>query len=528
MSALVGFDVRALLASEAVAAGTGLGLLWLGGPWQAAAAVAVVVLLAGTVTVKRHSAARWAALGWQWLWHRKDVLGAALPAPVDTDFDGSVVGVRLHAGTLTSMIAVAGSAHTATFLERTRTASTTNTVPMSVLAPLVEQFGLAVGIEVVSAGQRRAMTGSYAALYEKIIGTRPVAAQRRTWLILRVDVVKSIQGLTTRKSLFTALAAATERCARQLDEAGCRARPCTADDITEAERLLLGPGSTEVEDRWSHIQSAAGNVATYVVHARDMPERPIDRLWIMHANAVAHSVHLKPTETGPQMAVSVRIETVQHKNFDVPEVFSRIPGEQGKALRAARASAERVPHLEYRPAVDLNLHAGPSGVLLGRTVDDKTPILLPLTDPLRSTTVSVAANPTLVRQYVLRAEGTGERIAVYTPNPMAWANVGRSSRIWIAPSPQTEPPGPVTMVVSDGLKAPAIAASTVITVEPVLEAAEAKNRQKVAGTVEQHVDVAITEHDNNQLTVGTQAESWTIEPVYYADEANFLNEPTYV
>ncbi|OHU76101.1 type VII secretion protein EccE [Mycobacteroides chelonae] len=527
MSSLVGFDVRALLASEAVSAAAGLALQWSGAPWQAAAAVALVLLLAGTLTVKRHSAAGWVALGWRWLWRRKKIIGAALPSPVDTDFDGSVVGVRLHAGTLTSMIAVAGSAHTATFLERTRTASTTNTVPMSVLAPLVEQFGLAVGIEVVSAGQRRAMTGSYAALYEKIIGTRPVAAQRRTWLILRVDVVKSIQGLTTRKSLFTALAAATERCARQLDEAGCRARPCTADDILEAEQLLLGPGSAEVEDRWSHIQSAAGNVATYVVQSKDLPERPIERLWIMHANAVAHSVHLKPTETGPQMAVSVRVETVQHKNFDVPEVFSRIPGEQARALRAARASAESVPHLEYRPAVDLNLHAGPSGVLLGRTVDEKTPFLLPLTDPLRSTTVSVAANPVLVRQYVLRAEGTGERIAVYTPNPMAWANVGRSSRIWIAPSPQTQPPGPVTMVVADGVAVPTIAASTVINVESILAAPEVQERQKAAGSAEQHVDVSITEHEHG-ITVGTQTEAWEIEPVYYADEANFLNEPTYV
>lgn len=527
MSSLIGFDLRALLPSEVVAAAGGLGLLWSGAPWQAAAAVAAILLLAGTVTVKRHSAAGWLALGWQWLWRRKKVISAALPAPVDTDFDGSAVGVRLHAGTLTSMIAVAGSAHTPTFLERTRTASTTNTVPMSVLAPLVEQFGLAVSIEVVAAGQRRAMTGSYAALYEKIIGTRPVAAQRRAWLIVRVDVVKSIRGLTTRKSLLSAMAAATERIARQLDESGCRARPCTADDILDAERVLLGPGSADVEDRWTNIQSASGSVATYVVQAKDLPERPIERLWIMHANAVAHSVHLKPTETGPQMAVSVRIEMVQHKNFDVPAVFSRIPGEQGKALRAARASAERVPHLEYRPAIDLNLHAGPSGVLLGRTVDDKTPFLLPLTDPLRSTTVSVAANPTLVRQYVLRAEGTGERIAVYTPNPMAWANVGRSSRIWIAPTPHTEPPGPVTMVVADGVQAPAIAASTVIDVDPVLAAPEAQKRQKAAGTVEQDVDVSITEHDG-VLTVGTQTEAWTIEPVYYSDEANFLNEPTYV
>ncbi|WP_078293355.1 type VII secretion protein EccE [Mycobacterium sp. D16R24] len=527
MSSLVGFDVRAMLASEAVAAAVGAAILWAGAPWQAAAATAAVLLLAGTVTVKRHSAARWLALAWRWLWHRKKVIGTVLPAPVDTDFDGSVVGVRLHAGTLTSMIAVAGSAHTPTFLERTRTASTTNTVPMSVLAPLVEQFGLAVSIEVVSAGQRRAMTGNYAALYEKIIGTRPVAAQRRTWLILRVNVIESIAGLSTRKSLLGAVAAATERCARQLDEAGCRARPCTADDMIEAERLLLGPGAADVEDHWSHIQSAAGNVATYVVHTKDLPERPIERLWIMHASAVAHSVHLKPTETGPQMAVSVRVESVQHKNFDVPAVFSRIPGEQAKALRAARASAERVPHLQYRPAVDLNLHAGPSGVLLGRTVDEKTPFLLPLTDPLRSTTVSVAANPVLVRQYVLRAEGTGERIAVYTPNPMAWANVGRSSRIWIAPSPHTLPPGPVTMVVADGVAAPIIAASTVINVESILAASEAQERQKTAGTTEQHSDVSITEHQGG-LTVGTQTEAWEIEPVYYADEANFINEPTYV
>lgn len=528
MSSLVGFDIRALLPSEVVAAVAGLTLVWSGVAWQAAVAVAAVLVLSGTVAVKRHSPARWLALGGRWPWSRRNVMGAALPVPVDTGFDGAVVGVRLHAGTLTSMIAVAGSSYAPTFLERTRTASTTNTVPMSVLVPLVDQFGLAVSIEVVSAGQRRAMMGIYAALYEKIIGTRPVAAQRRTWLILRVDVIKSIQGLTTRKSLFAAMAAATERCARQLDEAGCRARPCTADDIIEAEKLLLGPGSTQVEDRWSHIQSAAGSVATYVVRAKDLRERPIDRLWIMRANAVAHSVHLKPTETGPQMAVSVRIETVQHKDFDVPAVFSRIPGEQARALRAARASAEHVPHLEYVPAADLNLHAGPSGVLLGRTVEDKTPFLLPLTDPLRSTSVSVAVNPTLVRQVVLRAEGTGERIAVYTRNPMAWANVGRSSRVWIAPSAHTKPPGPVTMIVADGVEAPAVAASTVITVEPVPAAPEAQARRTAAGTADQRVDVSITEHDNNQLCVGTQSESWMIEPVYYADEANFLNEPSYV
>lgn len=522
MSAVIGLDTRpqVIIVTEFVAGAAIFAAIWAHWPWQAMVAIATVIALLGVVQIRRHTAAHWLILAVRWRRHRARLLGAAVPDPVDVNYDGSIAGVRLHAGTLTAMVAVAGAAYVPTTLARGRASDTANLVPLRVLRPLVDQFGLAVSIEVVSAGQRRAMTGNYAALYEKIIGPRPVAAQRRTWLILRAPVIDSVDALAKRSSLLTAMAVAAERCARQLHETGCRARVCTATEVVAAEATLLGPATGEAIDKWSHIESSSGALATYVVAAKDMPERPIDQLWVLHANAVSNSVHLRPSDSGAQMALSVRIETIQHKNFDVPDIFRRLPGEQSRALRAARATAERLPHLDFRSAVDFEVHAAQSGVLLGRTTVEKFPFLLPLTDPLRTTAVSITATPVVVRQIVLRTSATGERIAVYARNPATWSNVGRSSRIWVAPSIHAQPPGPVSVMVVDGVIAPSIAASSVVTVNAVAPVGE-------DGEIAPGLDVQIIQNED-LLTVQTVENAWTIEPVYYDDEANFLREPSYV
>jgi type VII secretion protein EccE len=79
-----------------------------------------------------------------------------------------------------------------------RTLYTEDTIPVDALLPMLDQFGIAVDIDIVTTGQRVRSTGSYSMLYDQLIGSHPVVGDRLTWLVVRLDQERNLAALRRR------------------------------------------------------------------------------------------------------------------------------------------------------------------------------------------------------------------------------------------------------------------------------------------------------------------------------------------
>ena len=96
------------------------------------------------------------------------------------------------------MIEVTGQAYSPTLLTGAATALTPNRLPLDALTGLLDQPGgiRLSGIDVVSSGLRVRRGTGYPPLYSTLLADRPAAGQRRTYLVVRLDMANSVGGLT--------------------------------------------------------------------------------------------------------------------------------------------------------------------------------------------------------------------------------------------------------------------------------------------------------------------------------------------
>ena len=134
------------------------------------------------------------------------------------------------------MVEVTGQAYSPTLLTGSATALTPNRLPLEALTGLLDQPGgiRLSGIDVVSSGLRVRRGTGYPPLYSTLLADRPAAGQRRTYLVVRLDIANSVSGLAYRSTVGAAAAAATERIVNALLQRGVRAKPLTAKDLDAA------------------------------------------------------------------------------------------------------------------------------------------------------------------------------------------------------------------------------------------------------------------------------------------------------
>ena len=140
------------------------------------------------------------------------------------------------------MIQVDGRAHEPTFLRGSTVSPTSNVLPLQTLAGLLQQpGGLQLGIDITSVGYRVRTGTGYPQLYSTLLADRGAAGQRSTHLIVRLDIRESIRGLTYRRSIGSAAAAATERIVKALEQQGIRAAPLNGEEQDAVlEQLSVG------------------------------------------------------------------------------------------------------------------------------------------------------------------------------------------------------------------------------------------------------------------------------------------------
>ncbi|BAN91975.1 MULTISPECIES: type VII secretion protein EccE [Mycobacterium] len=348
----------------------------------------------------------------------------------ERSFGPGPVGLRAVGTHLVAVVAVDGPPHSPSVLDYPRVESLAK-LPLEAVAAGLDQFDVHLeGIDIVSAGARRAPKTHhpYAPVYSAEVGDHPAVGQRRTWLVVRLDALESARAVVWRESVAATVSAAAEWLAAELTSLRIPARVLTADQIREAdEALLAGVDPAAMQAGWSRLRHAGGYVQTYWMSPADISSTNIDRLWAPDTDATVVSVQLRRTENGATTAgVMVRYHTGAPLAEPPLTGLNPFVGRHDAALRtgllAASAEGLVVPARELATGEKVTVPIGATGIIVGTTASGH-PLLVDLRDPTELATVTIAGEFALLVQVALRAAATGYQVLVCTQRPQRWRQV---------------------------------------------------------------------------------------------------------
>ena len=261
--------------------------------WWPAVVITVAAIAALLVTVHGRSAVGWLAALVRW-WRRRRRGPFVVPAAVDIPHGSQLYGVRIvgdeplarrakGGAEAITMVAVSGQAYSPTVLTGSATALTPNRLPLDALTELLDQPGgiRLAAIDVVSSGVRVRRGIGYPPLYSTLLADRPAAGQRSTWIVVRLDISRSTDGLGYRSSVGAAAAAATERIVNSFLQ---RELPSTALKARDLDAALteLGAGLVRLEtsrgdvvpptptEAWRTVRACPGFLSSYYFSPDDL------------------------------------------------------------------------------------------------------------------------------------------------------------------------------------------------------------------------------------------------------------------
>jgi len=470
LAAVVGAEVVGLAALIALPPGHA--------GWWPAAAVTAAAVLALVVTVHRRNAAGWVRARARWLATRR----AAAPtgAAVDVAQGSIVCGVRTDTHEAITMIRVAGRLDEPTLLRTSTVSHTANVLPLGVLVGQFDQPGnLHLGIDVVSAGHRVRRGTGYPALYSTLLADRPAAGQRSTRLVVRLDIPESVAGLSYRRTIGTAAAAATERIINALFQEGIRASalsdaaldelgaglaaappaaPAPDDETLAGEDALVPVAASGGQHAgrpervrpkaavgWRAIDAHPGYLSSYYFSPEDITTAALHQMWSLRTDHVVATLSIRKQrhsapDGGTQVMVSALVRTNDPQRPQQPPTLflNPLPGDQyAAALRAAPIARPRLtlPTRVLDNPDTLEIPIGPTGILVGAALHDNLTahpkihrddlVMWPITDPQRATRITMDTSEFYVRQLLIRAAATGERIAIYSHQPSRWQELAQ-------------------------------------------------------------------------------------------------------
>ncbi|GFG53338.1 type VII secretion protein EccE [Mycolicibacterium agri] len=461
--------------------------------WWPTVAVGVVAALALMLTIYRRNAIRWLVDRFRWRRRRRRTGSAG--AAVDIPHGAALYGVRVSDrfdGEAITMVEVTGQAYSPTLLTGSATALTPNRLPLDAVTELLDQPGgiRLAGIDIVSSGLRVRRGTGYPPLYSTLLADRPAAGQRRTYMIIRLDIAKSVAGLVYRSTVGAAAAAATERIVNALLQRGVRANALTAKELDAALAELSGglaevPDDAPVDDvpagiprtpkplapteSWKSIEAHPGYLTSYYFSPEDITTNTLNQMWALRSDAVVQTISLfkkrSPTDGRTWVSALVRVNDPQAPTRPPTLYLNPLPGYQGPAATRSAPLPRRFDAMPARPldAAPLEVPVGSSGVLIGTTQRGDL-LLLSLTDPDQATRIALHTGMSYACQLLVRAAAVGERIAIYTDKPARWRQLEQPL---IAVVDRRHPPEFVpSIIVSDrvGGPPPAGLASTVVTI----------------------------------------------------------------
>jgi type VII secretion protein EccE len=523
--------------------------------WWPTVATGVVAAALLMITVYRRNAVRWFFDRIRWRRRRRR---RESPAPaVDIPHGASLYGVRVPErfdGEAITMIEVTGQAYSPTLLTGSATALTPNRLPLEALTDLLDQPGgiRLSGIDVVSSGLRVRRGTGYPPLYSTLLADRPAAGQRRTYLLVRLDIADSVAGLAYRSTVGAAAAAATERIVNALLQRGVRAKPLTAKDLdanlgdlgaslavvpaeAEPDNAPVGPRiPTPVAptETWKSIEAHPGYLTSYYFSPEDITTNTLNQMWALRSDSVVQTISLTK-KRGPAahawggmapegrawVCALVRVNDPQAPTRPPTLYLNPLPGHQGPAATRSAPLPRRFDAMPARPldASPLELPVGSSGVLVGTTQRGDL-LLLSLTDPDQATRIALHTGMPYACQLLVRAAAVGERIAIYTDKPARWRQLEQPL---IAVVDRRHPPEFVpSIIVSDrpGGPPPAGLASSVITIGEAADARSKAYADRSAPTP----DLSFTQISASVVRIATSAFTTDVQIATFKAEQPFL------
>lgn len=312
---------------------------------------------------------------------------------------------------VTAGIAVYGRAYAPTWL-RTGKAVTKNTVPLSVIAEMMDRYRLHVTVDIISEGHRtRRDPDGYWRRYEEFLRGLPCAGQRTVTLLVHMYIGPSsgnAAGLSWRRSIDGALSAVAKRFEGALNQAGCRAHLLGPEELRTVLIAVIGgtdADSATFTDQWKHCRrSGKTYITSYVVQPTPAG---LANVWSYSADHTTLYCRLRYDRDQVVISAVTRYTTVQPIVTRLPPTLTALTGHQLEAITDPAVLCESSPATRLTVRHDNVIPAGPSGVLLGRRRGDL--LLLPLSDPVHSTELSIHADDTTARRLMLRARAAGER-----------------------------------------------------------------------------------------------------------------------
>ncbi|MFA4085232.1 type VII secretion protein EccE [Mycobacteroides salmoniphilum] len=375
-------------------------------------------------------------------------------------FGDIVIGVQRDANIATAVLELGGEAYAPTMLAGPGASPTPNVLPVQVLLEQLGQPGPLVlaSIDVVSAGSRVRRAQGYPSLYSLRLRDRSARGQGRSYVIVRLDIDRSVEGLILRESVEEATAAVAERILCALRQAKCRAEPLDSAGLTKVIRSLGGPIlDGQGQESRSYVDTTGGYWSTYVYSAADITNTNLADIWSWRCDGAVSTLSFSadPATGAARVSAYVRADTPQAPTMAPTVYLNPVPGRQ---IRAALACVPGGPRLAGLPSAQVStletliVPVGAAGILVG-TIDlrDGTlpkPVLVPFTDPFQDTRILVKADISYVRQLLIRNAAVGEQIAVYTDDLRRWDGLV-DPLIEILDNPHATPKHPPTILVKD-------------------------------------------------------------------------------
>jgi len=302
---------------------------------------------------------------WDWSADPGTALGAGCTPAIDHQrrFGRDPVGVREYRGRLVSVIAVDGGEGDPSGRHRHRVSSSA-ALAVGAVADGLHQFDIHLdGIDIVSVSSRGAGSGAEPAALQdwglEERGEHPGVAQRRSWLVLRMNPQRNVAAVATRDSLASTLVAATERLAQDLDGQSCAARPLNAEELAEVDSAVLADlEPTFSRPGWRHLKHFNGQVTSFWVSPADIDTETLEALWAAEGEQVSTTVLTVRliTQAGrPRLSAWVRYHSDGRLPREVTAGLNRLTGRQLAAVRASLPAPTTRALLEL-PSRDLHDH----------------------------------------------------------------------------------------------------------------------------------------------------------------------------
>lgn len=417
--------------------------------WAAAlilitAAVALFIPIGGYVLL-----VEWFAVIATFLRQRRRPLPDPVSPAADTTVISGEAGVRADGHILVAVVEVAPNLAVNT--ETGGRVSSGTELPLSLVASLMNQYGLHLDIDVVEAGCHVPPGTAYRTVYAQFVGPRPVVGARRTWLVLRLNMLDNLERIVERGPSRTAgpkvLAAAAHRVVQRLGQEQIRAHALSAEELDAMTDVLLDSvTSGQGREHWSVMRSGPNFVTTYIGHPEMLADHQLDRWWSWRTEETVTVIRLSGSPSSEDVQVGVFVRYTHHGKAYKPlsEAKLGLPvGIQRHMLDASLPAGDRslyapLPTCDFAAVRDVRVPIGPSGQILGHL---KEGVLATIglwdqsSDPKRQR-FDAHVGMDLARQLVLRAVVTGAVVAIHTQDRHRWeglvASVNDEQRLFYA------------------------------------------------------------------------------------------------